>query len=268
MSEITFDIQGEYITDTVRELFYSGKITYDKAIDTLIHSMSGTDLIYSQLKRYAEDILLGRATLKGSTREGTYRLKIFDPGEEESLPQNMNIWKGIEKLKDQEEKIKNLQYRWDVAMNLISEDFKHDIRQALGEEEPEEKSEGILGSYIKRMMDEEKHSTEDYGWLAPDGTFYEVDWSEHQEWADDYIQEHYFEDWLKLHCKCNDSGDYLIDKGWILLHNPSQGIAIVTGNSWKYTKSQKEFLYKYYIERGLNKEANIIWEMLGREEEK
>ena len=268
MSEITFDIHGEYITDTVRELFYSGKITYDKAIDTLIHSMSGIDLIYSQLKRYAEDILLGRAALKGSTREGTYRLKIFDPGEEESLPQNMNVWKGIKKLKDQEEKINDLQYRWDVAMNLISEDFKYDIRQALGEEEPEEKSEGILGSYIKRMMDEEKHSTEDYGWLAPDGTFYEVDWSEHQEWADDYIQEYYFEDWLKLPCKCNDSGDYLIDKGWILLHNPSQGIAIVTGNSWKYTKSQKEFLYKYYIERGLNKEANIIWETLGREEEK
>lgn len=268
MSEITFDIHGEYITDTVRELFYSGKITYDKAIDTLIHSMSGIDLIYSQLKRYAEDILLGRAALKGSTREGTYRLKIFDPGEEESLPQNMNVWKGIKKLKDQEEKINDLQYRWDVAMNLISEDFKYDIRQALGEEEPEEKSEGILGSYIKRMMDEEKHSTEDYGWLAPNGTFYEVDWSEHQEWADDYIQEHYFEDWLKLPCKCNDSGDYLIDKGWILLHNPSQGIAIVTGNSWKYTKSQKEFLYKYYIERGLNKEANIIWKTLGREEEK
>lgn len=43
MSEITFDIHGEYITDTVRELFYSGKITYDKAIDTLIHSMSGTE---------------------------------------------------------------------------------------------------------------------------------------------------------------------------------------------------------------------------------
>ena len=266
MSEITFDIHGEYITDTVRELFYSGKITYDKAINTLIHSMSGTDLIYSQLKRYAEDILLGRAALKGSTREGTYRLKIFDPGEEESLPQNMNVWKGIKKLKDQEEKINDLQYRWDVAMNLISEDFKYDIRQALGEEEPEEKSEGILGSYIKRMMDEEKHSTEDYGWLAPDGTFYEVDWSEHQEWANDYIQEHYFEDWLKLPCKCNDSGDYLIDKGWILLHNPSQGIAIVTGNSWKYTKSQKEFLYKYYIERGLNKEANTIWNTLKREE--
>lgn len=138
MSEITFDIQGKYITDTVRELFYSGVTTYDKAIEILIHSMSGTAETYSQLKRHSEDILLGRAALEESTRKGIYCLKIFDPGEEESLPQNMNIWEGIKKLKDQEEKIKDLQYRWDVAMNLISEDFKHDIRQALGEEEPEE----------------------------------------------------------------------------------------------------------------------------------
>nr|DAW85910.1 MAG TPA: Sporulation inhibitor of replication protein SirA [Bacteriophage sp.] len=25
------------------------------------------------------------------------------------------------------------------------------------------------------MLDEEEHSTEDYGWLSPDGTFHEVE---------------------------------------------------------------------------------------------
>jgi hypothetical protein len=32
-----------------------------------------------------------------------------------------------------------------------------------------------LSSFIERMLDEEEHSTEDYGWLSPDGTFHEVE---------------------------------------------------------------------------------------------
>jgi hypothetical protein len=57
-----------------------------------------------------------------------------------------------------------------------------------------------------------------------------------------------------------EAGDVLTKEGWVLLNNPSQGIAIATKDSSKdYTKAQKEFLFDYYIERNCEKEANDIW---------
>lgn len=67
-----------------------------------------------------------------------------------------------------------------------------------------------------------------------------------------------------LQTKCNvgliGAGDWLVERGWVLLHNPSRGIAFPTKNPVKeYTKAQKEFLYDYYMERDCKKEANAIW---------
>lgn len=57
------------------------------------------------------------------------------------------------------------------------------------------------------------------------------------------------------------AGDWLVERGWVLLHNPSRGIAFPTKNPVKeYTKAQKEFLYDYYMERDCKKEANAIWQ--------
>ena len=52
-------------------------------------------------------------------------------------------------------------------------------------------------------------------------------------------------------------GDFLTeDKGWVLLHNPGKGIAKVTKSDTKpLTKAQREFLFGYYIDRGLNQMA-------------
>lgn len=57
-----------------------------------------------------------------------------------------------------------------------------------------------------------------------------------------------------------DAGGWLTDRGWVLLHNPSQGIAFATGSLVRdMTKAQKEFLYDYYTERDCKKEANEVW---------
>ena len=56
------------------------------------------------------------------------------------------------------------------------------------------------------------------------------------------------------------AGDWLVERGLVLLHDPSRGIAFPTKNPVKeYTKAQKEFLYDYYMERDCKKEANAIW---------
>lgn len=118
-------------------------------------------------------------------------------------------------------------------------------------------------------MDKEDHTTEDYGWLEPDGTFHGVEWGEHQEWAQNYMNEKFpkeaMDGDIDLQTKCNvgliGAGDWLVERGWVLLHNPSQGIAFPTKNPVKeYTKAQKVFLYDYYMERDCKKEANAIWQ--------
>lgn len=55
--------------------------------------------------------------------------------------------------------------------------------------------------------------------------------------------------------------DGVVKRGWVLLHNPQQGIAIPTRDiTREYTKAQKEFLYDYYMERDCKEEANAIWQ--------
>lgn len=143
--------------------------------------------------------------------------------------------------------------RWDVAMNYIPEETKRAIRKELGEETAEDKQQDALDSFVTRMLDEKDHTTEDYGWLSPHGKFYGVEWGEHENWANNFLEEKGLEN--------NDGGDTLIKGGWVLLHNPAQGIAFPTRNIARaYTKAQKEFLHDYYMERNCKKEANEVWE--------
>ena len=158
--------------------------------------------------------------------------------------------------------------RWDVAMGHMSESTQRAIRKELGEETAEDRQQDALDSFMARMMDKEDHITEDYGWLEPNGTFHGVEWGAHQDWTQNYMNEKFPEEAMDgdidLQTKCNvgliGAGDWLVERGWVLLHNPSQGIAYPTKNSVReYTKAQKEFLYDYYMERGCKEEANAIW---------
>lgn len=271
---ISFDIHGEFITQLAREWFYTGEKSHEKVIEILMDSMTGTDTPEAQIRRYAEDILLGRADLKGSTAAGTYHLETYEPGEEEQMPQSMNIWKEVERRKKAEKDLRRMIERWDVAMDHISESTQREIRKELGEETAEDRQQDALGSFMKRMMDEEDHTTEDYGWLEPNGTFHAVEWGNHQEWANDYLDKNLTqEERFAAMVEINASGmvksstdvigaaDYLVRRGWVLLHNPQQGIAIPTRDiTREYTKAQKEFLYDYYMERDCKEEANAIWQ--------
>lgn len=264
---LVFDINGEFITEITREWFYTGEKSYETVMKILMDSMTGTDTPEAQIRRYAEDILLGRAALKGSTTAGTYHLGIYEPGEEQ-MPRSMNIWKEIERRKKAEENLRRMVERWDVAMGHMSESTQRAIRKELGEETAEDRQQDALDSFMAQMMDKEDHITEDYGWLEPNGTFHGVEWGAHQDWTQNYMNEKFPEEAMDgdidLQTKCNvgliGAGDWLVERGWVLLHNPSQGIAYPTKNSVReYTKAQKEFLYDYYMERGCKEEANAIW---------
>ncbi len=131
---------------------------------------------------------------------------------------------------------------------------------------PLEYENTLLGNFLKRQM---KNTEDDYGWLEPSGEFHPVDWGKHQEWAENYINSNFSEEeWMKVGITkagiistISGFGDYLTTKGWILLHNPAQGIAIVTKkNECRITKAQKEFLYDYYMKRDCENEANELYQ--------
>ena len=156
-------------------------------------------------------------------------------------------------------------------MEYVPEYARNQGLEEIGQPKESRYEDDALDSFMKRMLEEEEHSTGDYGWLEPDGTFHEVDWGNHQIFAEKYIRENMTEDdWIAagVHLpgqfksdNLHSFGDYLVERGWVLLHNPSQGIAIPTKNAVKrYTKAQKEFLYDYYMERGKETEANAVYD--------
>ena len=255
--KLTFGFTGEFITQITREWFYSGEKSMEKIMETLKDCMTGTDASEARIRRYAEDILLGRAALKGNTADGTYHLERYEPGEEEPLARSMNIWKIPQLRREAEKNLKEKNEQFCVAMEHLTESEQREVRRELGMETREDREQQQIDNYLKRIMDIKEHTTADYGWLEPNGVFHEVEWGEHQYWADKYVEENFPEQYEEI----INPGDWLVDRGWVLLHNPSQGVAFATKNPVReYTKVQKEFLYDYYIERDCKDEANALWD--------
>ena len=93
---------------------------------------------------------------------------------------------------------------------------------------------------------------ENYGWLAPNGTFHSVEFVKHQAWAYQYLLNEYREGNIEL--KYNeDPGDKLCKMGFILLHNPhGYNFSITRDRKQRITNRQKEFLVDYFNERNMD----------------
>lgn len=114
----------------------------------------------------------------------------------------------------------------------------------------------IIGNKIIdcNLMDKNIESQEeDYGWLTPNGTFYSVEFGNHQAWASKFLLNEYRKGNIEL--KCNeDPGDKLCEIGFILLHNPhGYNFSITRDCKKRITNRQKEFLIDYFEKRNMNK---------------
>lgn len=129
-----------------------------------------------------------------------------------------------------------------------------------------------LNEYMSRMTSDDDTSN-DYGWLEPNGTYHPVEWGEHAKWAAAYLDEHYpyeNEKFANLYFRTGpdgkrqyiNNGDVLVySLGWVLIDNPSQGLGRHTCRPhYPMTKAQKEFLYDYYTKRKMTHEANALYE--------
>lgn len=111
--------------------------------------------------------------------------------------------------------------------------------------------EGFGGNQAERPP----KKTEDWGWLAPDGVFFESEWGTHLQLAGDIIEqkdwEDEFEEWQENNNVMAPENDFLCQvKGWVLIHNPGMDGGYIVTNVKPFTKKQREFLYDYFLARG------------------
>lgn len=105
----------------------------------------------------------------------------------------------------------------------------------------------IVRNKIVQNSYKEDSIRESYGWISPDGKFYESDFGEHQIWASEYLLKEFEKGNIENLSVHNNPGDKLTEMGWILIHNPSGfQLSITRDKSKRITIKQKDFLLEYF----------------------
>ena len=254
--ELHFSVEGEFITKIAREWYWVEHKPWHDVQNFLLDCMCGTDQSKEELIDLARKVIYGQAKFIGNTADGSYAL--VDDSKDLVFEYRDNSARRIQELKSRAEEAEGKYYN--LRDYLIDSGYDYILRDAGHLDEPMEEIPPILESYLTEKKIEREHC-DNYGWLAPDGTFTPVEWGDHQKWANEKLKndgvmkkEEYLKNWDR-------GGDYLVSRGWILLHNPSHGIAQVTADPIRrITKAQKEFLFDYYTKRGLHSEAKMYLE--------
>lgn len=244
---VSFSIDGEGITNIAREWLFVSHRGYAKAEELILECMKGTEHTEEELKIMARRVILGFATFIGNSRDGT--LVYDDELLSDVTPLIDNIINKYEKLK---EEYHNLSEKYDELIDEIEDNgMMNDFHtlNPMAKEKVNYGSNTMLESYIKAIKFDDN-----YGWLEPSGEFHIVDWCQHQEWAKEFILKKGWLTKIEVLDIVGKEGDYLAERGWVLLHNPSQGIGIVT-KTQPLTSKQREFLFAYYSDRGEEIEA-------------
>lgn len=227
--QLHFIVLGEWVTDRFRKLYWADQENFkDVILPGLLLCMRGTDTPKETLEKYAAEVILGKRKFVGNTGDDSYAL-VED--EEHNT---------YEKMRDYVLKTWRPSFDMSIAYKALETFVKNQ-------------------EYAEERI---KYRDEKYGWLAPDGTFYDVEFGDHSSWALHYLLENYEGDSLSEKADIIDkANDILVDKGWVLLHNPQYLRAEITRNPTKrYTKAQKEFLYDYLVLRHRDKEAKEVME--------
>lgn len=290
METLQFKIEGEFITNTAREAFYSSH-NLKRAID-IIKSATVCDLSEGEHLKLCLDIISGKKSIVGTYPGDDYGVI------ENETPLCTDI---LDELNNREERVRTLKEKYDdltrkflfVANNLpdyklreLNSDYSLEYDEKLFDiagtgdvllssiidnfkdsNEDVTHPKDIVSDYITHIK---SNTDDDYGWLEPDGTYHPVPWGEHSEWARNYADTHYpFRENASMYwCDINGErrhvvcGDFLIYVlGWCLLDSPYQGTATPKYDTTRgLSKKQKEFLFDYYIERNMHDKASALYQ--------
>lgn len=277
--QLTFQIQGEFITKFARE-----KLTKEhdlpKALKILSDCLLSNETDHPHEKRLLRCLLIlnEKAEIRGTYPNDDYRLVVLDEEKDYNIFDEL-----IECLRrcqsdtsDIQSDYNDLLQRYTFVLNYLDlplykqREMNIEYKSEYGEslfDCPDDNQKIILNDMLQSYIDRQKNNTdeEDYGWLSPSGIFYPVEWGKHEEWAMKYLMEHYpyaeNKDIYKRKQEHLRNGDVLVySLHWVLLHNPAQGVATpLYDHTRRLTKQQKSFLYDYYIKRNEHDRANQIW---------
>lgn len=254
---LSFAITGEFVTRIAREwLWLEGK-PWSVVEDFLLSCMCGTDKSKEELSELAFKVVSGRAKFIGNTADETYTMVDDD---KDLVGDYIGRWS--RKVKKLEKELREIEDKYYSLTGYLIDSGRGYLLSEAGvsdDEEEEPLTSAILDSYMKQDAIERDGHTDNYGWLEPNGTFHPVRFADHNGFAFEVIKNRGWEKEFSVSdvggiYAC---GDFLTEKkGWALLHNPGRGVAFVTSSDTKpLTKAQQEFLYGYYSDRGLWKQA-------------
>lgn len=255
---LSFAITGEFVTRTAREWLWLEAKPWSTVEEFLLSCMHGTDQTREELVDLAIKVVTGKAKFIGNTADDTYAL-VED--NQDLIGDYIGRWS--RKLKQLEKDHRELENKWSQLTAYLMDSGRGYMLKDAGVDESDEGDRGLgyglsvmLDSYLKEERIEREGHKDNYGWLDPQGNFYPVEFADHQNWAYHKVRQLGIVE--KYAADYGDSGDLLVERGWALLHNPGMGVAYVTANPTKpLTKAQKDFLYGYYLDRGLTKNAEL-----------
>lgn len=274
---VTLSLHGPSICQLARDKFKEGRMQW--ALDLLTSCLQTDQLSKSEILTLAYNILDGRGEIVGTYPNDDYGYKpIEDESKWNQIPKYFDeMAKKVEEYKEKCEQVTdklryldtNLSpYDRDEFEEMYQSDFDEPLfKTNMNQPEPNDNMSPGMSSILQSFLENQKTGcTDDYGWLEPNGTFHPVDFGEHQSWAEEYVRENMSEEaWLEAGATptftgtFHTFGDYLITKGWVLLDNPSMGLAYVT-KAKPLTKHQKEFLFDYWTKRNQPQRANELYQ--------
>lgn len=293
---LTMSIMGEFITNFAREKFYVDN-DLQKAIEILRGGLMSDEITPNEQLILCLQILNGEAEIKGQSGTEEYGLYFKDNVDKDATSldvifETLNTHKI--KLAELEHEYNELQRKFlflcDKLTDYRLDEYNAEYCNEYGEPmfpdmkipawrltanqyiESIEPMNSALESFIaQRHRAETEDTSEDYGWLEPDGTYHPVEWGDHSSWAQEYLESKYpYKEHADMYWKTDANGNrhhyvngdclvYVL--GWVLIDNPAQGLGRPTYDTQRgLTKAQKEFLYDYYIKRGRNTEANALYQ--------
>ena len=260
---LTMSVQGEFINRLALERCHD---EYDIcwAVDLLMSCLQTDQISEGDRLMLAIRILNGEAEIRGTYPGDDYGLVELET-KNPKYDLRATLTGMADKIKAQEDEIKQLNQKLTCCGEQLGETGMRRANRAWTGEWGEDGkifkdiSDSVLPPVQNKMVDEfldrmsRDDADEDYGWLEPSGTFHPVKWSEHEEWAHEQVTlKGWYEEWVLYgDASLHSFGDFLVyRRGWVLLHNPVQGLARPTmDNTRRLTKAQREFLFDYYTKR-------------------
>lgn len=263
-TSLNFTIEGEFITNFARDKLFKEQ-DFDGAINILMSCLMTDQLSEAERYSLALEILDGAKYITGVYPSADYGVC------EENPPKHLIrdcFKKQIAAMTKLRTENNELLYKYLDLCDKCGENFTEP--KAAEEEEKTHNEISFVVQYEGNIFSKAKNYNDLMGFIEPNGTFHQVDWCHHSDWAKEYLDAHYdlYGDDAALMGKTINgelrilyNTDVLVySLHWVLLDNPYNGIPSPKyDESYGLTKKQKEVLFDFYMATKQPEEARRLF---------